>query len=193
MQRLGQVDAVYSVKELRAVALLSIALALGALVACAPLEDGGNGDGVANPSFRMVPIPERENGYAGFESTVVASGNELDSFLATTDDEGWNARGAFEQALSDADIDFGTEALVLLRHTEGSGSTVVDMMRPRLQGDTLVADIRGQQRGEIGTTDMAFYCYAVVVSKKDVRSVELRRRSGGQAKELPALVMPIPE
>ena len=132
--------------------------------------------------FRIIPIPTREHGYNNFASKVFMSKKDLDSFLADKSEQsGWNNRQGFEDALLNAKVDFSKEALVLLRHTEGSGSVKVTFETPVLQDRTLLCEIRGHPfpPGYGGTADMAYYCFAVAVSKAQVSQVELRAVQGG--------------
>jgi hypothetical protein len=146
-------------------------------------------------SFRIIPIPTREHGYGNFPSIVLRSQQDLDSFLTTTSAQiGWNSRQAFEDALRNAEVDFSKEALVLLRHTEGSGAVQVTFETPVLQGRDLVCEIRGKPfpAGYGGTTDMAYYCFAVAVSKAEVSHVKLQASEGGlSARPLAPIVLAI--
>jgi len=148
-------------------------------------------------SFRIIPIPPRENGYSNFASIVFMSKKDLDSFLTDIPTQtGWNNRQAFEDALLNAKVDFSKEALVLLRHTEGSGSVKVTFETPVLQGRNLLCEIRGKPipPGYGGTTDMAYYCFAVAVSKAQISQVELRAIEGGfSPRRLAPVVLPIIE
>src|ERR1041385_612260 len=131
-------------------------------------------------AFRVIPIPKRENGYSNFESVALNTKADLDSFLAGTSTQpGWNSRQAFADALQHANIDFAHEALVLLRHTEGSGSVRVTFETPNLVDHKLVCQIRGNALLGVGTMDMAYYCFAVVVSRSVVSQVELHDVVGG--------------
>jgi hypothetical protein len=133
-------------------------------------------------SFRVIPISKRENGYSNFASIAFTSQDELDSFIRRTSTQiGWNQRQGFEDALRKAKVDFSQEALVLLRHTEPSGSVQVTFETPTLEGRKLVCAIRGKPiaPGSAGTADMAHYCLAVVVSKSAVTQVELQAVEGG--------------
>src|SRR5829696_7681946 len=96
-------------------------------------------------AFRIIPIPTKENGYSNFASIVFMSKQELDSFLTDTATQGgWNHRQAFEDALRNAKLDFSKEALVLLRHTEGSGSVKVTFETAGLRDRNLICEIRGR-------------------------------------------------
>jgi hypothetical protein len=133
-------------------------------------------------SFRIIPIQKRENGYSNFESIAFMTQKDLDSFLTDTSAQiGWNNRQEFEDALRNAKLDFTEEALVLLRHSEGSGSVQVTFETPVLQDRNLFCEIRGRPfpPGYGGTADMAYYCFAVAVSKSKVSQVELQAIQGG--------------
>jgi len=146
--------------------------------------------------FRIIPIPKKEFGYSHFGSMVLMSENDMDSFLKKTYAQGWNNRQEFEDALRNAKLDFTTEALVLLRHTEGSGSVQVIFETPILNDRKLLCEIRGRPipPGYLGTADIADYCFAVAVSKARVSQVELQRVEGGfSERRLAPMVFPIIE
>jgi len=143
--------------------------------------------------FRLISIPNREHGYGNFESIALNTKADFDSFIAGTSRQGgWNSRAAFVDALRNANIDFTREALVLLRHTEGSGSVRVTFETPTLVDHKLVCQIRGKALTGGGTMDMAAYCFAVVVSRSAVTEVELRDVVGGfKERELAPVVFRI--
>lgn len=125
--------------------------------------------------FRMIPIPPEEHGYGNFESMVIATPSELEAFMqagAVEQDLAWNNRADFEDALKRAALDFDRESLVLLRHTEGSGSVRVNLLKPHVVDRRLVFQIE-RAEPEIGTTVMAYYCFALAVAKGAVDSVAL--------------------
>jgi hypothetical protein len=144
-------------------------------------------------AFRVIPIPNRESGYSNFESVALNTKAEFESFLAGTSKQpGWNSRPAFVDALQNAKIDFTREALVLLRHSESSGSVRVTFETPTLGDRKLVCQIRGKALTGGGTMDMAYYCFAVVVSRADVGELELRDVVGGfKAHELAPVIFRI--
>jgi hypothetical protein len=148
-------------------------------------------------SFRIIPIQTRENGYSNFESIAFITQKDLDSFLTDTSAQiGWNNRQEFEDALRNAKLDFTEEALVLLRHSEGSGSVQVTFETPILQDGKLLCEIRGRlfPPGYGGTADMAYYCFAVAVSKSKVSQVQLQAIQGGfSERHLAPIVLPINE
>ena len=126
-------------------------------------------------AVRRIPIPAREHGYSNFETTVIGSQAALDQFLKGDQqggDMGWNNRQEFIEALDRANLDFEKEQLVLLRHTEGSGSVRVEFHPPRVEGQTVICRI-SRTVPEMGTADMAFYCFALAVTKTGPTEVQL--------------------
>ena len=148
-------------------------------------------------AFRIIPIQKRENGYSNFASIAFMTKEDLDNFLTDTSAQiGWNNRQEFEDALRNAKVDFTREALVLLRHSEGSGSVQVTFETPILQDGKLLCEIRGKSipPGYLGTADMAYYCFAVAVAKSQVSQVELQAIEGGfSERRLAPIVLPINE
>jgi hypothetical protein len=144
------------------------------------------------PAFRVIPILNKENGYGNFESIAFNTKTEFESFLAGTSKQpGWNSRQAFVDALQNANIDFTREALVLLRHSEVSGSVRVTFETPTLVDRKLVCKVRGKAVTG-GTMDMAYYCFAVVVSRAVISELELRDVVGGfKERELAPVIFPI--
>ncbi|HYW69749.1 MAG TPA: hypothetical protein VE961_01865, partial [Pyrinomonadaceae bacterium] len=145
------------------------------------------------PAFRVIPIPQREDGYDNFESIAFNTKAEFESFLTGAAPQiGRTHPQAFIAELKKADIDFTREALVLLRHTESSGSVQVTFETPTLADRKLICQIRGKPVNGIGTGDMAYYCFAVVVSRALVGEVELRDVAGGfKSRELPPVIFRI--
>ncbi|HEY2973815.1 MAG TPA: hypothetical protein VGJ48_14970 [Pyrinomonadaceae bacterium] len=163
----------------------------------AALFHPGQSTNKSTQSFRIIPIQKKETGYSNFASIAFMSKNDLESFLKDTSTQiGWNNRQEFEDALRNAKLDFTKEALVLLRHTEGSGSVQVTLETPILQDRRLLCEIQGRPipPGYGGTADMAYYCFAVAVSKSAVSQVELQAVEGGfSARRLAPMVLPINE
>ena len=161
------------------------------------LTPAGQSTNESAQPFRVIPIPKREHGYGNFASIAIRSRNELDAFLKDTSKQtGWNNRQEFETALRNAELDFTKEVLVLLRHSEGSGSVKVTFETPILQDRKLLLEIRGRPfpPGYGGTADMAYYCFAVVVSKSVVSQIELQAVEGGfSERRLPPIIFPIIE
>jgi hypothetical protein len=161
------------------------------------LSSAGQLTNKSTQAFRIIPIQKRENGYSNFASIAFMTQNDLDSFLSDTSAQiGWNNRQEFEDALRNAKLDFTQEALVLLRHSEGSGTVRVTFETPILQDGKLLCEIRGKSipPGYGGTADMAYYCFAVAVSKSQVSQVELQAIEGGfSERRLAPIVLPINE
>jgi len=137
---------------------------------------------VGADAFRMVPIPKSENGYDSFESTPIESQKELDAFFKTLAGKpGWNERKRFEDALKNAKIDFKTERLILLRHTEGSSGIDVQFLRPELKGMELHCRVARTEPAGAGTTDMAYYCFAIVLQRDAIKKIEFKKPRGAGA------------
>jgi hypothetical protein len=127
-----------------------------------------------NDKFRKIDIPPREHGYSSFDSQVIDNQATYEAFVATVrQQDSWNDKAAFLQALTDAKLNFDREALVLLRHTEGSGSIQVKLEKLTAKAKRLSCSI-ARQVPEIRTADMAYYCFALVVDKSGITEVELK-------------------
>jgi hypothetical protein len=98
---------------------------------------------------RSIPILKRENGYSHFESKVISSQNELDAFLARAVKR-FNDPETFENAIRQSQVDFNNESLVLLRHTEGSGSVRVNLGLALLENIALPLEIYALSRQYLG-------------------------------------------
>ncbi len=147
--------------------LLLVALLTLSALPCRAAEDA---------PFRRIAIPVREHGYNHMGTTVITREVEYEAALTNIEKQkGWNNRAAFLKALKEAKIDFDTEALVLLRHTEGSGSVRVAFAPPELDGKTLVCRIT-REEPETGTADMAYYAFALAVRKDKVDAVVFKSR-----------------
>ena len=72
---------------------------------------------------------------------------------------------------------------MLIRHDEGSGSVQVTFHKPTVDGKKVVCKI-DRKAPEIGTADMAFYCYALAVAKGGPTRVEFQVQ-GGQSVNIP--------
>jgi len=141
-----------------------------AVMLCLCLGGESRGEDAA---VRQVPIPQQEHGYGNFETTVLHSQKQFDDFLkGVASQQGWNGRDKFEKAMAAAKIDFAKETLVLLRHTEGSGSIQVALVPPAVKGKKLTVEIK-RKEPEVGTADMAYYCFALVVPK-NVEELEVK-------------------
>ena len=138
-------------------------------------------------SFRTINIHQREIGYNYFDSMAITSSQDFKAFLQEINQQlYWNNRQAFVDALLKAEVDFNQEALVLLRHDEGSGSVRVSLETPALQDRTLLCEIRGELSGA-GTADMAYHCFALAVSKSLVNKVQLNAVGGLDGRPRPTI------
>lgn len=122
----------------------------------------------------ILDIPREEHGYSNFDTTLISSQEELDTFLAEkVDDEsmGWNKKEEFLAGLNGIAIDFDSESLALIRHTENSGSNQVTFAVSKAN-NVIDIDIN-TTRPEVGTDDMAYYCLAIKV-KKEIDHIEVK-------------------
>lgn len=123
--------------------------------------------------FRQIPIPKREHGYSRMNSRVIRTERELDDLLKRIKKmTGWNKPKKFEDTIKKAKMDFSKEVLVLLPHVESSGSIEVTFKEPKLQNRELICRIR-RNVSLVSTCDMAYYCFALAVSKAAVDGIEL--------------------
>jgi hypothetical protein len=124
--------------------------------------------------FRIIPIPHEQGFYSLIPSMVISSQKELNHFLVKYQgvgpDLGYDQQG-FIEAITAAKIDFNREALVLLQHTEGSGTPQVTFAEPMLKAHRLICRIEVESVQE-GNCMMAYYCFALAVSKEQIREVE---------------------
>jgi hypothetical protein len=134
------------------------------------------GDGRDDQIFRFVPIPRQEHGYSNFESLVVRSDRELDEFFSLTSiaaGMSWNKRDKFEEAIRESRLNFAREFLVLIRHTEESGSVKVSFGVQQVKSSVLYCSIHREEPPRIGTTDMAYYCFGFAVLKQKVKRIHV--------------------
>jgi hypothetical protein len=125
------------------------------------------------PAVRTIAIPRKDHGYQHLAATVLASRAEWEALFkpeAAVHADDWNDRAAFLDALKQAGVDFDREVLVLLPHNEPSGSNRVAFAAPRIEGSRVVCRI-DRHVPEIGTGDMAYYCFAIAVDRSRVTEV----------------------
>lgn len=121
--------------------------------------------------FKQISVPARENGYASFSSQAITSKPEFDKFIKSIESaQFFNDKEAFLEKLRSANLVFGKESLILLRHDEGSGSTQVKLNTPQLKDKQLICKLE-RKPAQMGTADMAYYCYAFAVSKASVKEI----------------------
>lgn len=118
-----------------------------------------------------IHIQEREYGYSNFPTTVIETSDSLNNFLnQLLPQSSWNDKQPFLDSLTQAQIDFNSENLLLFRHTEGSGSNIVSVKEPYLEDEIIVIEIK-RHIPSVGTCDMANYCFAYRV-KKEFRQIK---------------------
>lgn len=122
---------------------------------------------------RKISIPKRDHGYQFLETQVIRTQKELNALLKKKEGS-WNNRKAFKEGLKKGKVDFEKEVLILIPHTETSGSNIVTLEKPSKDGITLECRII-RKPAEFGTEDMAYYCFALAVRKSLIGKVEIWR------------------
>ncbi|CAA6804672.1 MAG: Unknown protein [uncultured Sulfurovum sp.] len=116
-------------------------------------------------SILQIAIPVREHGYSNFDTQVLSSNFELETFIATVEaQKSWNEKENFLSSLTLLPIDFKEYNLLLYRMTETSGSTVLAVDAPRGTNKHVLIEI-GKDKPSMGTADMAYYALAYKVAK----------------------------
>jgi hypothetical protein len=153
--------------------LLVIALLLGGSILTGTVQVG---DGRGEQIFRFVPIPRQEHGYSNFDSLVIRSAQELDEFFSRrsiAEGMSWNTRDKFEESIRESRLDYARESLVLIRHTEESGSVQVSFGVQQVKSSVLQCSIHREEPTGMGTTDMAYYCFGLAVLKQKVKKIHV--------------------
>mmetsp|Transcript_22608 Transcript_22608/g.27727 ORF Transcript_22608/g.27727 Transcript_22608/m.27727 type:complete len:148 (-) Transcript_22608:207-650(-) len=123
-----------------------------------------------------ISILEKENGYSEFSTKIITTQEELAGFIDEVENQPyWNNKAVFLNVMSTLNINFQVSNLLLIRHTEGSGSTRVEA-NLKVEGNN-VSVLVNCQRPDIGTCDMAYYCFGYVVPKNAGNSVECNNSS----------------
>lgn len=144
------------------------------------------GDLVLHEAFRRIAIAQRVHVYSFLETAAIGSLVDLRAYIAqraeSVDPSHYfdylrEAVRLFGDSL-EATVDFSDEALVLLPHTEGSGSIGVVLGSPVLDAGTMKLALQ-RTVPQVLTADMAYHCFAFAVKKAEVQRVELDR--GGSA------------
>lgn len=113
----------------------------------------------------QLPTPFREHGYSNFNSKIITSQAGLNTFVAQVEQqEGWNQKDIFLQALQAGQIDFTQFNLLLYRLTEPSGSINLTVQTPMYNGDIIYIQI-DKTVPQTGTGDMAYYALVYLVNK----------------------------
>lgn len=120
--------------------------------------------------FRSINIAPGD--FSRFDSMAITTSEDFKAFLEELSQQPENRGQGLIDALLNAKIDFNREALVLLRHDEGSISARVSFETPVLQDKTLLCEIRGELPG-MGLAVVGYHCFALAVSKSLVDKVQL--------------------
>ena len=151
----------------------TLAIAITAAICATHVSFGAKNVSSGKKVFRQIPIPKREHGYSRMNPTVIRTERELDDLLKRIKKmTGWNKPKKFEDTIKKAKVDFSKEVLVLLPHKEHSGSIKVTFKKPKLRNRELICRIR-RNDPLVHTCDMAYYCFALAVSKAAVDGIEL--------------------
>lgn len=151
--------------------LISRRVALASAIFAMLLALGGGTICMADGEFRQISMPARENGYSTFSSQAITTKPEFDKFIKSIEAaDSFNQKELFLSALKSSKIDFGKDSLVLLRSSEGSGSTKVSLNPPQLKDKQLFCKLE-RKVAQMGTADMAYYCFAFVVSKAAIKEL----------------------
>ncbi len=164
--------------------IVRIVACLSLVCAAASTVRGEDAVAKIDPGYRNIPIPKREHGYSNFQSTSILTKKEYTAFIdAVNRQRAWNGKAKVIDALAAAKVDFKTHALLLLRHTEGSGSVAVKLAPLQRKGKALIVRVN-RKAPEMGTADMAYYCFAVVVDKSMFKAIEYHSKGKKQVLQL---------
>jgi hypothetical protein len=124
-------------------------------------------EGDENPNVDTISrltLPVRSFWYYNFDSKIIKSQKELDDFISDLQHQSdWYGKADILQSIAEWQIDFSSHNLILYRHTETSGGTVVTLGEPLVEDDSVTINVNIGPTGL--TDDMAYYCYAYKVSK----------------------------
>ena len=163
--------------------LLIVLLISTLLVSCACFQskcktDGCDseacGENSAETNYQMVNIPQVEHGYKYFEiNRTIESEKQYNDFLKeVAAQEYWNNQEGFLNGLSEANIDFKTQNLILIPHTASPGSDKVSLSITQETPEKLVFNLDKVIPDGMRTWNMAYHCFAVVFDKNVVKEIE---------------------
>ncbi len=128
---------------------------------------------VATDEITRIHIQEREIGYFNFPTTIISTNNSLTNFINRLFiQSSWNHQQAFIDSLTQANINFDAENLLLFRQTETSGSHQLTIKKPYLEDSIIMIEIK-RDIPSVGTTDMAYYCFAYRI-KKEFKTIKFQ-------------------
>jgi len=120
---------------------------------------------LSESTILQIPIPVREHGYSNFDTQVLSSQDQFESFIAKVNKQkSWNQKKNFIDSLTLQPIDFKTHNLLLYRMTEKSGSTVLSVDAPKGDKKQITITI-GRDKPDVGTADIAYYALAYSLAK----------------------------
>jgi hypothetical protein len=144
---------------------LYLAFILGLLAISCGTDASNNLKSALGPKLTRINIPAREHGYSNLQNTTISSTEKLEKFIKLIRQQpAWNDKAAFIKALTDVDIDFNKETILIYVHTEGSGSVKVSLEDPVWEKDNAFIQVT-RTVPEIGTGDMVYYAFAFKVVK----------------------------
>ena len=112
-----------------------------------------------------ITIPVREQGYSNFNTQVLTSKLELETFISSVKKQrSWNKKENFINSLSILPIDFKKYNILFYRITESSSSTVLAVDVPKGTNKHVLIEI-GKDKPSTGTTEMAYYTLAYKIAK----------------------------
>jgi hypothetical protein len=138
--------------------------------ACSPsssiiLYEGEKPKELDKSTILKIPIPVREHGYNNFDTQVLTTQRELDTFISNVKKEkSWEKKENFISSLTLHPIEFKKYNILLYRMTESSGSTVLAVDVPKGTNEHIYIEI-GRDKPHTETTDMAYYALAYKVAK----------------------------
>lgn len=144
----------------------------------------------SGPAFRTINIYPSDNGYNYFDSMAITSSQDFKTFLeeVSQQQQFWNNKEAFVNALLNANVDFNHEALVLLRYDDPYGAARVPFETPILKEMTLVFEIHREIQGA-GPGIVASHGFALAVSKSVVDKVQWKAVVGPPNDQAPTIVL----
>ncbi len=121
----------------------------------------------------QIPIPKREHGYKNFETLIISTVEEYTIFCRNVEKQKyWNNKESFIDALDNASVDFDSQSVVLIRHTEKSASIEVELGDYYVDTNKLIVNI-GRKKPKFLISSMAYYCFALKLKKGVVEEIEI--------------------
>lgn len=127
-----------------------------------------------NPIFETLKMSNRDHWYSHFKTTVINTPQEYRDFLKSASIDP-DQPHSFHNTVASLSAWVDTHTMVLIRHTESSGSTKVSFQVSQASPDTLLCKISRIPPGpcDIGTCDMAYYCFGIMGQRSLIKKVEV--------------------